>query len=308
MADQQLKIYFMNLKPHQTRPGAHGDCSLILFPTGETLLLDSSLPEYAGHITAWLRSLGVEKIDWFWASHYHIDHVGAISRIAKEIPVLRYLGPQFDRAFDENYHRHIADMGCTEQRMRAGDTLDVGDVHIRVLFPFPEMQDDCTEMLIQSMYDKPLTAWPDMTPEALSFQKENFCTLRGEMGNIFSNVFRLTYGGFTMLFTGDMHMETEQFLLDRYPAETLRAFVTKIPHHYVQTSGMPPYLRTVSPRVSIALGDGRWAPWAKKTLQEIGTLDLVTGKEGNITLATDGCTLTVSYGMEEPVLRTFDLC
>lgn len=307
MADQQLKIYFMNLKPHQTRPGAHGDCSLILFPTGETLLLDSSLPEYAGPIIDWLRSLGVRQIDWFWASHYHIDHVGAISRIAKEIPVLRYLGPQFDRTFDEGYQQHIRAVGCTEQRMRAGDTLDVGDVHIRVLFPFPEMQDECNDALIRSMYEKPLTAWPDMTPEALSFQKENFCTLRGEMGNIFSNVFRLTYGSFSMLFTGDMHMETEQFLLDHYSPEKLHATVTKIPHHYVQTSGMPAYIRTVRPRMSVALGDGRWAPWEKKALEEVGALDLVTGVDGEITLATDGHTLTAAWGKEKSVSRRFDL-
>ena len=64
-----LKIYFLDMRPHQIRPGAHGDCSLIAFPTGETMLVDSSRPEYALTILNWLRELGVTKLDYFWASH-----------------------------------------------------------------------------------------------------------------------------------------------------------------------------------------------------------------------------------------------
>lgn len=303
----KLQIYCINLKPVQVGAGAHGDCSLIVFPTGETMLVDSSRPEYALTILNWLRELGVTKLDYFWASHYHTDHVGSIQLLADLIPVENYLGPQFDIAYQSPDYQHFLQMKrIDEQRMREGDTLDIGDVHIEVLYPYQDLQDVCDQALIDQVYNLPLPSYPEMTEEAYKYHKDNYCVKQGEMGNVFCTTFKLSYKNFSILFTGDIHMESEQYLLDHYTADELYSTVLKVPHHFVNTSCMPAFIDTVEPWVSVALGDGRWNSWGQKAIRELVMLDLVTGLDGNIEFVTDGETLDVTYGIDERVTETID--
>lgn len=68
-----------------------GDATLIIAPSGETILFDGG-DKSTGRkvVTARLRTLGYEKIDYVIASHYDADHIGGLDdagRLLSEAPV-----------------------------------------------------------------------------------------------------------------------------------------------------------------------------------------------------------------------------
>jgi beta-lactamase superfamily II metal-dependent hydrolase len=64
-----------------------GDCTLIVSPSGGTLLFDGG-PNGKGtsKIIPYLQSLGLSALDYISDSHYHVDHIGGIDE------VVNYLG------------------------------------------------------------------------------------------------------------------------------------------------------------------------------------------------------------------------
>jgi competence protein ComEC len=67
--------------------------------------------------------------------------------------------------------------------------------------------------------------------------------------NEHSLVFRLVYGTFGMLFTGDIGAETEE-LLARSP-ERVRCTILKVPHHGSRYSSSDPFLSAAAPRIGL---------------------------------------------------------
>ncbi len=75
----QLEIILLDVR--------HGDAQLIIAPNGSTLLIDAGEEEYAPTVAAKLQQiLGKTQVDYFLASHYHVDHIGAV------VPLFRDLG------------------------------------------------------------------------------------------------------------------------------------------------------------------------------------------------------------------------
>src|SRR5437868_12682603 len=78
-----------------------GAATLIATPTGETILVDAGWPEDrdAERIRrALVETLGAKQIDHYVTSHWHLDHWGAIGRVAAMVPVNHYYGHIFPEA------------------------------------------------------------------------------------------------------------------------------------------------------------------------------------------------------------------
>src|SRR4029079_19544843 len=70
-----------------------GAATLIGTTSGETILVDAGWPEDrdAERIRrAVVDVLGAKQIDHYITSHWHLDHWGAVGRVAKLMPVKRY--------------------------------------------------------------------------------------------------------------------------------------------------------------------------------------------------------------------------
>src|SRR5216110_3285274 len=81
-ASRTLDIYFIDVEG--------GAATLIVSPTGESLLIDSGFPgdRDAGRIAQVAREVaGLKQIDQYLTTHWHRDHVGGIATLAKLIPV-----------------------------------------------------------------------------------------------------------------------------------------------------------------------------------------------------------------------------
>lgn len=124
----------------------------------------------------------------------------------------------------------------------------------------------------------------------------------GENDN--STVFRLHYGGFSMLFCGDMETPAESDLLEA--GVDLSADVLKIAHHGSASSTSDPFLDAVSPQYAvISTGyDRNLLPRSVilKRLSDAGVSFFRTDTEGTVIFSTDGssiCITTENGGLQQ---------
>jgi len=117
--------------------------------------------------------------------------------------------------------------------------------------------------------------------------------ITGSRSDINSNslVFRLEYGTFRMLFTGDAGAETEARLLAS--GDDLRAEILKVGHHGSAYGSTPAFVRAVSPHVAL-VSVGRHNLFGHPSTQTIATLEAAgarvyrTDGDGALTVTSDG--------------------
>src|SRR5262249_54477698 len=74
-----------------------GASTLILSPTGKTLLVDGGPPGSGAKIQSLLNTLGIATIDYTVVTHYHIDHMGGM---IETMNAGRVAGTAFDNGDD----------------------------------------------------------------------------------------------------------------------------------------------------------------------------------------------------------------
>jgi len=227
---QEMRFYFMageGLRMgEESDPEKWGDSCLIVFPDGQTMLIDTGMAAYAPVLVENLHRLGVKKLDYLVISHPHDDHAyGALTEggILDSFPV----GKAFcNGAYNSNWsdpqalEKALRKHDVPWQAWRKGDSLDIGPVHASVL-------------------------WPT--------EAEGQTYTRTEDINDSSLVLRFDYGEFSALFTGDIYRTAEWKLLEQDSA-ALDVDLLKIPHHGNQTSSSADFAAAVSPELAVATG------------------------------------------------------
>ena len=75
-------IYFVDI--------GTGASTLIVSPTGKTLLVDGGPDGSATKIAALMSTLGIATIDYTVVTHYHIDHISGITELINAGKVARH--------------------------------------------------------------------------------------------------------------------------------------------------------------------------------------------------------------------------
>ena len=73
-----------------------GAATLFVAPSGESMLIDTGFDvddRDAKRIHAAAQAAGLQRIDHVVISHYHRDHVGGLTALAKLMPLGRFYGP-----------------------------------------------------------------------------------------------------------------------------------------------------------------------------------------------------------------------
>ena len=121
----------------------------------------------------------------------------------------------------------------------------------------------------------------------------------GSRSDVNSNsvVARLTYGTFSVLFTGDAEGPTEAWLLRS--GSDLHANVLKVAHHGSRYASSARFLTAVGPSIAVvSVGTGNVyrhpAAGTLARLARAGAKVYRTDVDGTVTIETDGATLTVA--------------
>ena len=240
-----------------------GDLALIETPEGETLLIDSGPTEstprhFESSALPYFRNNGLKSLDWVVITHAHNDHYGGLAFILDNLIVKNLV------VTDEFKTRKIWKTLIPKITEEQCNIITICDT---------------THLGLNSIKAKILH--PD-----ISFSHRNI--------NNLSIVIRIDHKEFSVLFTGDMEIEGEEYLLEKYP-EVLDCDVLKVGHHGSKTSSSYEFIKAVTPDqafISTALKNRFHFPH-KITLEKYEFLEdnlFISGKDGALQITTDGIT------------------
>ena len=159
--------------------------------------------------------------------------------------------------------------GLSFALLEQGDTLQIGEVFIEVLWPVKGTSET-------------FLAETDINNKSL--------------------VMRLDYKDHSSLFTGDLHEPGEMFFLMANEAEKVDADLLKIPHHGRPTSGSVDFLNTVSPTVSVATGYVEMPETLQQRYRDCGSEVYTDYIHGYVLVSTDGTDMTVETSRQAPMV------
>lgn len=258
-AEEEKSVVFTFFQMEGFESQEIGDSCLIQFPDGETMLVDTLEPVCEDALVRTLKQMGVQKLDALLLTHMHIDHIGGAAKILYTFPVDALYGPgepYYSKTY-KGYALAQALKGVREQTLKRGDTVKFGDVTLQILNP-------------------------EITPEI--HEKFASDTITVAESNQYSIVFRLEYGDFSALFTGDIYQVTEKNLVKLY-GDALKSDLLKIPHHANDTSSGSAFLKAVQPKAAVAMGNTVPASWLYNRYIKLGITPYTTLWNGTITVS-----------------------
>jgi beta-lactamase superfamily II metal-dependent hydrolase len=222
---------------------------------------------------AFLRARHVHRpLDLILLSHRHEDHLGGLIAAVNGIGARQFLDapvPHPGSDYAELMQALEAHRVVARQATR-GRTIDLGGGAVMTLIGPPE------PAIVGSRSDV----------------------------NANSVVTRLTYGKFAVLFAGDAEKPTEAWLLAS--AGDLGATVLKVAHHGSRYASGARFLKAVGARIAIVSAGagnvyGHPATATMTRLARTGAVAYRTDMDGDVTIETDGSTMTVrtSHGRQE---------
>ena len=237
-----------------------GDSMLIQIDN-RSMLIDGG-PRKSGQILAsYLKSQGVEALDFIVSTHPHADHIGGLLTVLRQFPVGQVIdsGQAHGTQTYEQYLTLIDRKNIPYTVGEAGQLINLSpNVCVKILGPVGnESEKDLNENSI---------------------------------------VIKLSYHNVSFLFTGDAGFPEERSIMAT--GADLRSDVLKVPHHGSRYASSTIFLSKVRPEVSIIeVGENNYGHPSPKTLarfQKIGSVVYRTDVNGNIVVTTDGNSFTVT--------------
>ena len=208
---EHLETYFLDV--------GQGDSELIVFPSGDSLLIDGGGSYYSSFevgknlVLPFLLQKRI-RVKWIAISHYHPDHLKGIIEIVN-ITKPEDLWVSSEARKDFNYNRLIK-------------SLDKSIKIKKVNSPFKKIVGDCK---IEFLFPK-------------NFIKSDFTQ------NNYSQVIKVSDKSHSFLFTGDIEKEVEEYLVIN-DCKSLKSDVLKVPHHGSKTSSTKNFINCVMPDIAV---------------------------------------------------------
>ncbi|HUF49976.1 MAG TPA: ComEC/Rec2 family competence protein [Longimicrobiales bacterium] len=252
------------LRPHDDRIEIHaidvgqGDAFAIRTPKNRWILVDAGQRTHrrdAGRddVVPYLLARGARRIDALILTHPDGDHIGGAAAILDAFAVGIIIDPGL-AAGKDMFIDLLRTARTRDQRWiagRDGIVFNIDDVQVALLYPFAAL-------------------------DAAAGANDN------------SVVFRLTYGSFAALFTGDAPVSVERELIARHGAG-MRATLLKVGHHGSTTSTSDSLLIALRPSIAVVSAGrnnryGHPAPSVLRRLEARQVRVLRTDEHGDITV------------------------
>lgn len=271
-----------------------GDSILIISPTGKSVLIDAGDAGKGKVVLEALKQAKVERLDYFIATHPHPDHIGGADEVLNGIKV----GTVIDNGVDlstpappapANKHRgKTAQPSPTPQKRKAKTVTGFFDEYAAALKQSGAQHEKAEP---GKKYDLGGGAILTVLAPSEPFFTADQMKAGGNETNANSIVLRLDYGVFSMLFAGDVEMQTEQRFLSK--DLDLKAKIIKVAHHGSKYATTQDFLTRVEPEVAI-ISDGAWNRYghpAQATLDRIKAAHAKvyrTDLQGEVIIKTKG--------------------
>lgn len=252
--DGKIHYYFMAgeglvISPTGSTPDKWGDSCLIVFPDGQTMLIDSGYAAFVPLLTKNLQRMGITRLDYVLITHPHSDHQGMFydaALLGTEFMDLFEIGQVFWRGgYDPDStgcqmpYRVCTDLGIPIDPIEKGDVVQIGDVRMECLWP-------------------------------LAGDGNNLISVGTEINNT-SIVVRFDYGEHSSIFAADLYVKGEKGVLECVDNSLLDVDLLKIPHHGFDTSSSVEFLAAISPELAVATSRN---PVHSRTLGRYNSLDI----------------------------------
>jgi competence protein ComEC len=211
-----------------------GDSSLVT--NGNNRILIDGGPEYDS-VADKLSSEGINSLDVVILSHPHADHLTGLIRVIKNFKVGLFInsGYKYPSYLYKDLLTEIRDRKIKYLEPKAGKSFILGKIKLTILNP------------------------PVQPVSGTDADVDNN-----------SVVCRIESSGVSVLFTGDIHKETEELILKNYKS-SLCVDVLKVAHHGSAYSSMGDFLSAVKPKYSV-ISVGADNPYGHPTASALGRL------------------------------------
>lgn len=252
-----------------------GDGSVIIFPNKQVMVIDGYFSQASTKYVSYLKSLGITKIDFLVASHFHGDHIQSLPAIIDNFEIVNFYSPGAPtNTWWSNYLlEKIQVKSINHIILKEGDELDIGEIHLKVFSP------NLTEEDIYNVYYNP-----------------------GKTEKLINNtslVFKITYNKFSIMFTGDVYKNQDRKISKKYGKE-LKCDLLKLAHHGdFYTANSHTWISKVKPKYGIII-DSQYVthPWWGYVIRNRYSLHNVTllynNKDGYISVISDGNEYTIA--------------
>ena len=257
----EIEVHFIDV--HQ------GDCALLITPHGRAAMFDTGgIRESNFDIGSrvdlpYLKHFGIRQLDYIFLTHAHEDHSAGAGSILKRMDVGKvFIGHEPV----EDYLR-VLNLSKSDPLVNKlivateGTVVNLDGVKIEIIYA-PNVSTNST-------------------------------------GNEVSNVYRVSYGNASFLFTGDLVKEQESVLLSKTSrAKKVQSTVLKVGHHGSKTSSSEEFIDAVNAKFAVfcvGLGNSFGHPKSEvvEAFEKSGAKILRTDLDGSIVFRTDGKKLSI---------------
>ncbi|MBR3864325.1 MAG: MBL fold metallo-hydrolase [Clostridia bacterium] len=244
----ELNVHFIDV--------GQGDCIFVEFPDGKNMLVDCGTKSYDDEVTAYLDKLGVEDITLVIATHTHDDHIGSMQAVFDNYNVGYCLRPFVVYYNDDNANEFEQSFNLASSMPNAYKCNT--DTYYNFLNCI--LNEGCG----YSYFNKDSDFSQEFKVGENTYKYEiDFLTPIASVGDIsyrdsndYSPIFILTYGEFSMMFTGDAGEVVEEEFLFGY-TQIPQIDVLKVGHHGSATSSTQAFVEKVSPEHAVIMcGEG----------------------------------------------------
>ncbi|WP_075618888.1 MBL fold metallo-hydrolase [Paenisporosarcina indica] len=250
--DGQLEVHFVDV--------GQGAAQVIIAPNKKVMVIDGGNNNDEDVMVAYLKQLGISKVDILIGTHPDADHIGGIDAVIDSFDIGKIYMPkaQKDTETFESVLLAVQAKGLKVSTAKAGLELDLDPtLQVKMIAPVDDTNSDANEL---------------------------------------SAVVRLQYGEQSFLLTGDIGMPTEEKLIQS--GENLQASVLLVAHHGSHTSSSEAFIKNVQPKYAvIQVGKNSYGHPTSEVLDRLSNHKASIYRndtDGTIVFTTDGKTIDVN--------------
>ena len=276
LPDGKLHIVFCDV--------GQGDGAYIRFPDGRDMVVDGGPNDkiiecLSKHMPFWDR-----KIDLVFMTHPQKDHMQGLISVFERYTVDYFVRSDIDNT-TEGYKKLedvVGQRRIPVRFMTGGKEITVGSTRLDMLWPSEEQIAKAQEFKRSHLADS--------QGEILQGKEIVLGATVGDL-NDYSLVFRLRYGTFDVVFTGDADQHVEnQYVGKKLSDDTIE--VLKVPHHGSKTGMTDAFIEWVKPALAvISVGKNSYGHPSDKALTQLAAVNakvLRTDQKGDIEVVSDG--------------------